>query len=86
MKIKPLHGNVFIEPFDVTPQTKSGIILQDDKKLSRSRGRVVAVGPDVIAVKENDSVIFKPNHPHEVTIGDTVLLVAKVDDIVGIIS
>lgn len=87
MKIKPLKNNIFLELIAVKSTTTSGIIVPEfENKKFKSRGKVIAVGKEVSVVEVGDIVLFKPNNPHEVELGEKKFLIAKEEDILGIIE
>jgi chaperonin GroES len=80
MNIKPLSDHVVIEPLKQEEQTKSGILLPDTAEKERpEQGKVVAVGA---GKKADDGRII----PHEVKVDDTEYLIAREDDILGILE
>lgn len=44
MKVKPLQDRIIVEPFEVSSETKGGIIIPDSVKEKPMNGRVMAVG------------------------------------------
>ncbi|MBI2637803.1 MAG: co-chaperone GroES [Candidatus Sungbacteria bacterium] len=95
--IKPLGDRVLIEPLEKDKEkTASGIFLPDTVTKERpEKGRVVAVGVGrmlesgtVVAmhVKVGDIVLFTKYGPNEIKIDDKEYLIAKEEDIMGIIE
>ena len=96
MNIKPLADHVVIEPLKQEEKTKSGILLPETAEKERpEQGRVVAVGPGKkneegktipVEVKVGDLVLFTKYGPNEVKVDDKEYLIAKEDDILGILE
>jgi len=96
MQIKPLADHVVIEPAKQEEKTASGIILPDTAEKDRpEQGKVIAVGPGKktedgkvipMDVKVGDTVLFTKYGPNEVKVGDKEYLIAKEDDILGILE
>ena len=96
MNIKPLADHVVIEPLLQEEKTKSGILLPETAEKERpEQGRVVAVGPGKktdegkvipLDVKVGDVVLFTKYGPNEVKVDDKEYLIAKEDDILGILE
>jgi chaperonin GroES len=96
MQIKPLSDHIVIEPLKQEEKTESGIILPDTAEKERpEQGKVIAVGPGkktddgkVIPIDINvgDTVLFTKYGPNEVKVGDKEYLIAKEDDILGILE
>jgi len=96
MKIKPLADRVVIEPISVEETTKLGIIIPETaEKEKPEQGKIIAVGPgkmlesgkrQVLEVKKGDKVLFTKYGPTEVKIDKQEYLIAKEEDILGIIE
>jgi chaperonin GroES len=99
MDLKPLGDRVLIEPMsdeDKSKKTAGGIIIPDtaDKEKSQE-GKVLAVGDGrrlengtliPVAVKVGDKVLYSKYGPSEFKVGDKEYLIAKEEDILGIIQ
>ena len=96
-KIKPLGDRVLIEALEKDREkTKSGIYLPDTVTKERpEKGRVVAVGAGKMLesgkivpmnVKVGDIVLFTKYGPNEIKVDDKEYLIAKEEDIMGIIT
>ena len=95
MKIKPLSDRVLIEPLK-EEKRKGGIILPDTLTKERPQeGLVISVGPGklddsgkriAMTVKKGDKVLFTKYGPNEIKIDDKEYLIAREDDIMGIIE
>jgi len=96
MQIKPLADHVVIEPLKQEEKTKSGILLPETAQKERpEQGKIIAVGPgrktdegkvvplDVIV---GDIVLFTKYGPNEVKVDEKEYLIAKEDDILGILE
>ena len=99
MNIKPLGDRVLIEPIsedEKAKKTKGGILIPDTAdKEKPMEGTVVAVGEgkilengklQPIPVKVGDRVLFSKYGPSEIKIDDKEYLIAKEEDILGIIT
>lgn len=96
MKINPLSNHVLIQPVKQEEKTESGIFLpQNANKEMPEQGKVIAVGPGKrdkdnklipLSVKEGDMVLFTKYGPSEIKINGREYLMAKEDDILGIIT
>lgn len=96
MKIKPLSDHIVIEPLKQEEKTASGILLPETVEKERpEQGKVVAVGPGKknedgkvvpMDVKPGDVVLFTKYGPNEVKVEDKEYLIAKEDDILGILE
>ncbi|KPK78826.1 MAG: molecular chaperone GroES [candidate division Zixibacteria bacterium SM23_73] len=96
MKIKPLSDHILIEPIKPEEKTKTGILLPETAEKERpEQGKVIAVGPGKrnsagkiipMDIKEGDTVLFTKYSPNEIKIGDKEYLIARQEDILGIIE
>ena len=96
MKIKPLSDYILIEPIREEEKTKTGILLPETAEKERpEQGRVIAVGPGKknkkgeylsLDVKPGQKVLFTKYGPNEIKINDKEYLIAKEEDILGIIE
>src|SRR5690606_8093941 len=95
-KIKPLGGNVLVEPVSEESKTASGIVLPDTvDKEKPQKGKVIALGTGKVTsdgkkipfnVKVGDIVIFKKYSPDEVEIEDKEYLIMTEEDILAVVS
>ncbi|OGF62149.1 co-chaperone GroES [Candidatus Giovannonibacteria bacterium RIFCSPLOWO2_01_FULL_44_40] len=98
MNIKPLGDRVLIEPLsedEKAKKTKGGILIPDTAdKEKPQEGKVVAVGDGKVlengklqplSVKAGDRVLFSKYGPNEIKVDDKEYLIAKEEDILGII-
>jgi len=96
MQIKPLADHVVIEPLKQEEKTKSGILLPETAQKERpEQGKIIAVGPGrktdegkvvPLDVKVGDIVLFTKYGPNEVKVDEKEYLIAKEDDILGILE
>jgi len=96
MQIKPLSDHLVIEPLKQEEKTKSGILVPETAEKERpEQGKVVAVGPGrktdegklvPIEIKVGDVVLFTKYGPNEVKVDDKEYLIAKEEDILGILE
>ncbi|MBD3362996.1 co-chaperone GroES [Candidatus Dojkabacteria bacterium] len=95
-KIKPIGGNILVEPVTEEKTTSAGIVLPDTvDKEKPQKGKVVALGTGRIGedgkkisfnVKVGDKVIFKKYSPDEIEIDDKEYLIMDEDAILAVIS
>ena len=96
MRIRPLSDHILIEPVAQEEKTKSGILLPKTAEKERpEQGKVIAVGPGKrtsqgkiipVGVKRGDRVLFTKYGPTEIKINNKEYLIAKEEDILGIIE
>jgi len=98
INIKPLGDRVLLEPLSDTKEgkLKSGLYLPETASKERpEKGKVIAVGEGKIDdngklrpinVKKGDIVLFTKYGPNEVKIDGKEYLIAREDDIIGIIE
>ena len=86
MNFQPLGNRVLVERLEERQTTASGIIIPDNAKEKPSQGSVVAVGGDVEAIGEGDTVVFGKYSGNEITLDGKAYLILDADDIFGIIK
>ncbi|MBI2096743.1 MAG: co-chaperone GroES [Candidatus Sungbacteria bacterium] len=98
MNIRPLGDRVLIEPLSDTKEgkTKSGLYLPETASKERpEKGKVIAVGPGklddngklrLVGVKKGDVVLFTKYGPNEIKVDGREYLIAKEEDIIGVIN
>lgn len=99
VNIKPLGDRVLIEPSstdDSSKQTKGGIFIPETAdKEKPQEGTVLAVGEGKrlengtlipVVVKAGDKVLYTKYGPSEFKVDDKEYLIAKEEDILGIIG
>ena len=96
MRIKPLSDHILIEPIKEEEKTKTGILLPETVEKERpEKGKVIAVGPGKkkkdgnfipLDVKPGQKVLFTKYGPNEIKINNKEYLIAKEEDILGIIE
>lgn len=95
-KIKPIGGNILVEPVSDEKTTVSGIVLPDTiDKEKPQRGKVVAVGTGKLDhmgktiafnVKVGDIVMFKKYSPDEIEIDGVEYLIMDEDAVLAVIG
>ncbi len=93
-KIKPLGGNILVEPVKEESKTASGIVLPDTvDKEKPQKGKIVALGTGKVSeqgkkiafnVKVGDTVIFKKYSPDEIEIDGNEYLIMGEEDILAV--
>ena len=99
VKLKPLADRVLIEPQsqeERVGKTKSGIVIPDTAEKERpEQGTVIAVGEGrrtddgkliPTLVKKGQKVLFSKYGPNEIKIDGKEYLIAREEDILGIIE
>lgn len=95
-KIKPIGGNILVEPVSKEQTTQSGIVLPDTvDKEKPQEGIVVALGTQRLSstgekidfnVKEGDKVLFKKYSPDEVEVDGKEYLIMDEDAILAVLG
>ncbi len=95
MTLRPLGGNIIVEPEVKEAKTASGIYLADAGEKRQGQGKVIAVGPgktlengtrQSVDVKIGDTIVFKQYAPDEVKVENKTYLVLSADDVMAIIE
>lgn len=95
MSLKPLGDRVIIKPDEVEEKTASGLYLASESKEKPQTGVVQAVGDGKldkdgnlvpVPVKEGDHVLYGKYGGTEITLNGEDLLVARADDILGVLD
>lgn len=95
VRIQPLGDRVLLKRVEDSEQTKGGIIIPDAAKEKPQEAEVVAVGsgrkdsdgkPVEFSVKVGDIVLTSKYGGTEVTVDGEQYLLAREDDILGIIK
>jgi chaperonin GroES len=95
-KVKPIGGNILVQPIEEETKTSSGIVLPDTiDKEKPQKGKVIALGTQRLStsgqkiaftVKAGDIVLFKKYSPDEIKIDEQDYLIMSEDDILAVIS
>ena len=95
MKIIPLRDRILIKRVGEEEKTKGGIIIPDTAKEKPIQGKVIAVGAGKLDqdgkripldVKKGDCVLFSKYAGNEIKIEGEEHLIAREDDILGIVK
>lgn len=81
--IKPLADRIVAVREEVQTKTASGLFLPDNAKEKPVIAKVIAVGPDVKALKLNDKIVYKEYSTTELKINDTEYLIVKEEDVLA---
>jgi chaperonin GroES len=94
--IKPLGGNVLVEPEAVEQTTPSGLVISSSAKGEKpQRGTVIALGTGKLNdkgdkipfnVKVGDLVLFKKYAPDTIEIDNKELLIMEESDILAVLK
>jgi co-chaperonin GroES (HSP10) len=83
MIVKPLHKKVLVAENKTETVTESGLILEGANSVRESkRATVIAVGPEVTAVKVGDVVLLEWNKACVVKVGDAQRAIVDEEHIV----
>lgn len=95
-KIKPVGGNILVEPAKEEEKTASGLIVQTSGAGEKpQKGKIIALGTGAkdadgkdieFNVKVGDVVLFKKYSPEDIEIDGESYLIMKEADILGIIE
>lgn len=92
-RLKPTAGYLLIEPVEAVTKTASGIYIPDSVEEKPQKGKILAVGADLVTekgtkltspVKVGDMVIFKKWGGSEVKIDGKEYLFSKFEDILAV--
>lgn len=83
MKLKPIGNNVAIVRIKNSTTTESGIVLTKSTD-EVDRARVIAVGPDVEDIKENDVLLVDWNKTSMNKFDGIPIYVIKEEHVVGV--
>jgi chaperonin GroES len=81
--IKPLADRVVAVREKTAEKTASGIYLPESSKEKSTIATIVAVGPDVKQVKNNEKIVYKDYTATELKIDGIDYLVIKEEDILA---
>jgi len=81
--IKPLADRVVAVREKAKAQTASGIYLPETSKQKPVQATVVAVGPEVKAVKVNDKIVYKEYATTELKVDAEEYLIINEEDILA---
>lgn len=83
---RPLHALVYLKMDAVDDTTKAGIFLPNESTYKLTRGRVVAIGPEVDLVSIGDHVATSQYAGTELNTDDGEFLLVKQDDIIVVLE
>ncbi|PID32546.1 molecular chaperone GroES [Candidatus Saccharibacteria bacterium] len=83
--IKPLGDRVVAVREKAPEKTASGLYLPDSSKEKPVLAEILAVGPDVTAVKVGQKILYKEFSTTEIKIDGVEYLIVKQEDILGTI-
>ncbi len=81
--ITPLADRVVAVREEPQTKTASGLYLPDAAKEKPVLAKVIAIGPDVKAVKKNYKILYKEYSTIEIKIDGNEYLIVKEEDILG---
>ncbi len=83
MNIKPLGKKLAVVKLKSDTQTESGIFISKGVD-SVDKAKVVAIGPDVTAVKIGETVLINWNNASTTTVDNIPIYILKEEDVVGV--
>jgi chaperonin GroES len=95
MDLRPLHDRVLIKRVEEGEQIRGGIIIPDSAKEKPQQGEVMAVGNGKmldngervpLEVKPGDRILFGKYSGSDIKLGGEEYLIAKEDEILGILE
>ncbi len=95
MSIRPLGDKIVIKVIEDTEKTEGGIFIPDSAKEKPQKGEVIAAGPGKILedgkreemeVKTGDVVLFAKYAGTDVKMGEDVLKIMSVKDVLGVLE
>ena len=84
--IAPLADRIVATRAKAENKTASGLFLPDNAKEKPVMAEVVAVGPEVSAVKIGDKILYKEYATTDVKINSVEYLIVKQEDVLGVIA
>lgn len=84
--IRPLGDKIVAIKPQAKPQTASGIYLPDSTQEKSVAVQVVAVGPEVKAIKKNDFIVYKDYTSTELKLNHQDYLIIKEEDVLAIVE
>ncbi len=84
--IRPLGDKIVAIKPNAKPQTASGIYLPDSAQEKSVAARVVAVGPEVKAIKKDDYIVYKEYTTTDLKINNQEYLILKEEDVLAIME
>lgn len=84
--IRPLGDKIVAIKPNAKPQTASGIYLPDSAQEKSVVARVVAVGPEVKAIKKDDYIVYKEYTTTDLKINNQEYLILKEEDVLAIME
>lgn len=84
--IRPLGDKIVAIKPNTKPQTASGIYLPDSAQEKSVAARVVAVGPEVKAIKKDDYIVYKEYTTTDLKINNQEYLILKEEDVLAIME
>ncbi len=84
--IRPLGDKIVAIKPQAKPQTASGIYLPDSAQEKSVAVQVVAVGPEVKAIKKDDFIVYKDYTSTELKLNHQDYLIIKEEDVLAIVE
>lgn len=86
IKLDPFNDQVIVRPIQEDDTSEGGIIIVEDAKEKPTKGTVLAVGPNVVGPKVEQTVIYKKYAGTDIKVGkDDEVKVLKEKDILAAI-
>jgi len=80
--IKPIKANIILEPVKKDTVSKGGIVLASADREEASRGKILAIGPDVTIVQVGQVVLPNWQKAKKVKFEMTEFWIVEEDDLV----
>ena len=84
--LKPLADRVVAKKIEQAAKTTSGLYIPPKSQETPVGATVVAIGPDVKAIKKGDTIVFKEYATTEIKVDGENFLLIKEEDILATIE
>ena len=86
-KLRPLYNKLVVRRLKNESVTTSGIILSQSSLELSNKGEVLAVGVEVVDIKEQDTVLFNNDQTVQIVkVNNEEFLIVKDSDILAIVE
>lgn len=82
--IKPTQNRVAIKPAEPDKFTPAGLVIPESMQSQQSIGQIVAIGPDVKALKKGDNVLYGKYAGMLVEVQGCEYIICKEEDVLAV--
>lgn len=86
MKIRPLGNRIVVRPDEFQETTASGILITAAQDKATDTGMVVAVGPEVSGINQEDEILFVKDTGNKIELEGETLVTLTVEEVVGLVN